>query len=413
MNKKAKPTPGTTPVKASVVKAKKSPHVPNQLLGYSLQTTRATARLLEAAAGTFVSVEVFDDVGTESANGAKTAEQTKLAGTKNPIADRSVDLWKTLSNWIAAVESGEIDPNLTHFELHISKKRTGAIAESFGAAADAAAATAALDSAKLALWGSPPTFGKRSKVAATLAPYVDHVLGSSHAARVIERFSISFGKGDAIADIYALLRSKIVSPEHVSTVANQMLGWTKATVDQLLEQGRPAVIAEDEFNRELVTFVKKIDRTTILFSFAPEPPAAAVEAELPARTYIRQLDLIHLDDDEKIRAANDFLRAALDRSIWAEKLLINKSSFDEFSKQLERTWAAKRIAVSVQAAGRPHVDAGKLLYAECIQVKEQLETRPVPDHFTPGCFHALADDQRVGWHPLYKDELGKMLKAKA
>lgn len=412
MNKKPTPTAGTKPVKAQAAKAKKSPHVPNQLLGYSLQTTRATARLLQAGEGSFVSVEVFEDVGVEAPDGGKTAEQTKLAGTNNPIADRSVDLWKTLSNWIRAVEAGEVDANLTRFELHVTKKRTGRFAESFAAAADPVAAAAALNDAKLALWGSAPKFGKRSKVAATLAPYVDHVLGSTHTVRVIERFSLSFGKGDAIADIHALLRSKIVSPETVATVANVMLGWTKSKIDHLLEQGKPAVIAEDEFNGELVTFVKKIDRTMILFSFAPDPPAAVVEAELPARTYIRQLDLIQLDDDEKVRAANDFLRAALDRSIWAEKLLINKTSFDEFSKQLERTWAAKKIAVGVQMAGRPHVDAGKLLYAECIQVKEQLEARPVPDHFTPGCFHALADDQRVGWHPMYKDELGKMVKAK-
>jgi len=238
------------------------------------------------------------------------------------------------------------------------------------------------------------------------------VFGSRHAALVIERFSLSFGKGDAVADIHALLRSKIVSPELVPTVANQMLGWTKAKIDSLIEQGKPAVISGDEFNNELVTFVRKVDRNTILYSFAPDPPVAAVEAELPARTYIRQLDLIQLDDDAKIRAANDFLRAALDRSIWAEKPLNHKSSFAQFTQQPETTGGRKKIAVSVLAAGRPHVDAGKLLYAECIQVKEQLEARPVPDHFTPGCFHALADDQRVGWHPTYKDELVKMLKAK-
>jgi hypothetical protein len=359
-----------------------------------------------------VSVEVFDDVGAESADGEKTAEQTKLAGSKNPITDRSIDLWKTLSNWVRAVEVGEIDPAVTRFELHITKKRSGHLAESFANASDAAAATAALNNARSTLWGSAPGYINRSKVATTLASFVDHVFGSTSSALVVERFSLSFGKGDAIADIQDLLRSKIISADLLPTVANQMLGWTKAKIDQLLEQGKSAVVAADEFNEELVTFVRKYDRTTILYSFAPEPPAAAVEAELPARTYIRQLDLIQLDDDEKIRAANDFLRAALDRSIWAEKLLINRSSFDEFSKQLERTWAAKKIAVSVQAAGRPHVDAGRLLYAECIQVKEQLEARPVPDHFTPGCFHALADDQRLGWHPSYKDELGKIPKAK-
>jgi iron uptake system EfeUOB component EfeO/EfeM len=118
------------------MKPKKSAHVPGQLYGYSLQTTRATGRLLQSPPGFFVSVEVFDDVGVEGKGGEKTAEQTKSAVTTNPIADRSLELWKTFSNWLDAVEHGEIDAGKTLFELHLSKKRAGAIAESFAAADD-------------------------------------------------------------------------------------------------------------------------------------------------------------------------------------------------------------------------------------------------------------------------------------
>jgi hypothetical protein len=32
----------------------------------------------------------------------------------------------------------------------------------------------------------------------------------------------------------------------------------------------------------------------------------------------------------------------------------------------------------------------------------QVENLQAPPHFIPGCFHVLADDLKVGWHPDYK-----------
>jgi len=56
---------------------KKSPHVPNQYGGFSLQETRLTALLLEAAPGSILSLEVFEDVGVDLPDGRRIAEQSK------------------------------------------------------------------------------------------------------------------------------------------------------------------------------------------------------------------------------------------------------------------------------------------------------------------------------------------------
>src|SRR5687767_10932510 len=91
----------------------RSAQVPAQFLGYSLQTTRAAIRALQAEPGAFVSVEVLDDVAVTRSDGGTTAEQSKSATASNPIADRSVELWKTFSNWVRAAESGALDPMRT------------------------------------------------------------------------------------------------------------------------------------------------------------------------------------------------------------------------------------------------------------------------------------------------------------
>ena len=110
---------------------KKTPQAAEQYLGYSLQTTRFLARLLEAESGWTVSLEVFGDVGVENADGHQLAGEVKSTHGGNPVSDRSVDLWKTFSNWIDAVKRGDLQLEKTSFEIYVSQPRTGKIVSSF------------------------------------------------------------------------------------------------------------------------------------------------------------------------------------------------------------------------------------------------------------------------------------------
>lgn len=386
---------------------RRSSQVPGQFLGYSLQTTRATMRLLQADSGSFVSVEVLDDVAVTDGRGGTTLEQAKSAASQNPIADRSVELWKTLANWVRAVQSTQVAPSVTSFEIFVSKKRAGKIAESFATAKNALEAVAALTTAKTLLWGEPPKYSKSSKLATTLAPHVDCVFQAKPGvvATIIERFSLVFGTRSSKSDLIDVLRTKIISAEMLEVVAQQMLGWTKSEIDGHLERQQPAIISTDVFNTELAAFVRKYDRFAILNSFAPIPDKARLDLELQNRVYVRQLDVIGADYDSKLTAANDFLRASVNRSIWASKGLVHRSSFDEFEDVLIRAWTAKKEIVAIQSKGQPADACGRLLYSECSLVQSPLEGRPVPPHFTPGCYHALADQLAVGWHPDFKGVL--------
>src|SRR5207237_8911279 len=99
-----------TTTQPAEVPRRRSTQVPGQALGYSLQVTRATARLLAAAPGTTISFEVLDDVSAAPAAGGLVAEQTKSAITHNPLGERAVDFWKTMSNWVDTVRGGRLDP---------------------------------------------------------------------------------------------------------------------------------------------------------------------------------------------------------------------------------------------------------------------------------------------------------------
>lgn len=185
-----------------------------------------------------------------------------------------------------------------------------------------------------------------------------------------------------------------------------MLGWVKQQLDSLIELQRPAVIATDDFNAELSAFVRRVDRSEILNCFAPPPTQVDVDLELRDRVYVRQLDLIGSDYETKLAAAADFLRASVNRSVWAAKGLAHRTSFDELEDRLKRIWRAKRDAISVQSSHHCPESQGVLLYSECAQVDALLDGRVVPSHFGPGCYHAMADSLDIGWHPQYLDRLG-------
>jgi hypothetical protein len=65
--------------KPTDVSERKSSHVPGQYLGYALQPTRLLSLALDAAPGSSLSLEVFEDVGVEESSGERLASQTKTA----------------------------------------------------------------------------------------------------------------------------------------------------------------------------------------------------------------------------------------------------------------------------------------------------------------------------------------------
>ena len=385
---------------------KRKTQVPGQALGYSLQVTRATARLLCASPGTTISFEVLDDVATTAASAEVTAEQTKSAITHNPLADRAVDFWKTVSDWVDAVRDTRLDPARTHFDLYVSRNVHGPISDRFAATATVQDGLAQLDVACDELWGAAPKRVKRNRVAAGLQPFLDNVFGADRevVATIIERFSIIRGRGVSAAEIDDLVRTKFVSEDKVDIVRDFALGWVKRRIDELIEQGKDASILCDEFHQAMTVFVQKYDHRRILFSIANITHAEAL-SELPVRTYVRQLELIDASFDDKIRAATDFLRSSADRAFWGKRGWVVDASFDEFEDSLKRQWEIKRKTRLLEDAGRAPDVTGQLIYADCSGCRQVIEGLEVPPHFVPGSLHTLADRLDIGWHPEFRERI--------
>jgi hypothetical protein len=200
--------------------------------------------------------------------------------------------------------------------------------------------------------------------------------------------------------------NKWASEHKLDDILIHLLGWVKARIASLIEAGRPAVIHIEEFNEVARRIVQQFDRDYILISRAREPSDEERQKEL-TRTYVRQLDLIELGFERKLRAINEYLRADYDRHEWAIRGEVHPSSFDAFETELIATWDSHKLDCEVTHSHHPDAQRGQALYARCSLYRAKLNGIDPPSHFCSGSFHVLADEKVIGWHPNFPDLLDK------
>lgn len=371
---------------------------PGQYLGYALQPVRMCARLVLAQDRDHVSTEQLDDVAVHLPDGRLILEQVKSALSHNPISDWSTDLWKTFANWIVTTTKLGLDPTRTNYVLYVTPVWTGDRVMALHQAQTRAQADAVVDALRADL--------AARKTAPACADHIQVLLDADAAlrARVIANFSL-VTDDDPLTPIRNHL-SLTISPAVIDDICKAAIGLVSTTVNDLLRAKQPAKLARAEFGKRLLAIVKRHDRDHILNSVAFSPDHAAIHAEIQRKTYIRQMELIESDSDDKLRAASDFLRASAARTDWSERGIVDEASLAEFDERLQRRWTSTKQSLSVQARSLEEIDAGRLLMAETMKVTgDRLQGNDVPPYFPPGSTHSLADQQIIGWHPRFREFL--------
>lgn len=389
-----------------MAKPRKSSSVPGQALGFSLQFTKMTELMARPGAGNEVEFEGLDDLTLKTPDGHLTLYQAKSALESNPLADRSVALWKCLANWADTVSREKLSAEKLKLVFYVSNPVSpGAWARSLDHARTEAEADVALAQVRDGLWGPAPAFSLKGKVAKELAPEADRFFAASDSVRrtVVRSFTVEIVKDDIHADLAAIVR--FVDPRRHADVLSHACAWTKRRVDELVAQRKPARISADEFQREMVAYIRKFNERAILRTFAPAGPSQQEAEQLKLRTFVRQLELLGLDYTEQMEAISDFYRAAIDRTQLGDSGEVHSSSLDDLDATLTRSWKNISRQQEIALKGHPDEARGEMVYRECIKQHVLVENHQPLDHFIPGCYHVLADDVKLGWHPNYQQLL--------
>jgi hypothetical protein len=372
----------------------RSSAVPGSFRGFSYQATRFLVHLLRGSSDSCVCLEVFEDVGVEHSDGTRLAEQNKSYLSRNALAPRSSALWKTLKHWVTDLKEGRLDAQGTSFILCAPGATPCDIVEQFHAAASDADAQKAIVFAKSKLFGDAEKSTNSEDIVFAFNNQKEFAAVVSHL--VIETPAMNAD------ELKPLFLARLVSEDGYEHVMNWAHGWVKTKIDEALGASLPARIRVNEFHSSLLNYVRAHDRLDILQSYAGIPAPGDIQNELAVRDYVRQLQIINLEDEGILEAVNDYLRAVIDRTHWAENGVIDEATLDTFAKDLTSTWRNIRRRTHLAHASQAEPAQGQLLYSECIEHQAMLDGFPPPNHFVKGSFHALSDDRSIGWHPKYE-----------
>jgi len=295
---------------------------PGPYLGFALQPVRFCFHLLDSPKGAKVSLEYLDDVAAHYVDGSVMLEQTKSALKSNPLSDWSGDFWKAVANWVDALSTDKI-PAGSKFRLYVTPPHQGELAQAMSDASTTAEAAAfvKLVQSKCA----------RLKKPKACEPYLQTFLGApaERQAAVVTQFTLVSTDANPLDPLREILR-KTVAPELIDLLCESAIGMAKERADALIRDGKPGMLDADKFRANFIRFIQTTNIPGLLSSFAPVPAAGEVAALLSTRpVFIRQLEIIEVSDDDRVRAVSDFLRTSADKSKWAEAGLIHEGSLKD------------------------------------------------------------------------------------
>lgn len=374
---------------------------PGPYLGFALQPVRLCFYLLSSPADASVSLEHLDDVAVHYADGTVLLEQCKSSLSHNALSDWSGDLWKTVANWLDAVESGKVDAGKAAFCLYVTPPKVGKLSSAIRDAASA-------EDVKQLVQQVEDKLGKKAEPPKCIA-HVQRFLDASAKVRdaVITKTSVVSNDDDPIQPLRVLL-APTVPDGSMNAICESAIGMALARADRLIRQGLPALVNVAEFRKSFHALVQRNNLPGYLPTFSVAPTTADTSAVLSSRPmFIRQLQLIEATEEQQLRAASDLMRTSGDKTKWAEQGLVYEGSFDDWEESLLRRHAAIQGEVKDVFSDKTEVVQGRTVYNRCSALDVPIDGRAVPGHFTHGGFNDLADRRELGWHADHKSLLGK------
>lgn len=380
-------------------------HVPDKVYAYSLQVRHMLYELLNCANDDVVSIEVFDDIATEKEDGSIEATQLKsVLSERNPISNRAVDLWKTLYNWLMAVNAHELNEDHTIFKLFVAAKRQGVIAKLFNDASTSETAKEVWKTAKKEFFDEN---GSEKNLCDDYGIYVRkffNIDNMATACKIIQNFKLITIEDNHTSILYNTFCQKALIPDDLfENVFVFMLGWIDKKTAVLVEERNPMTISYKEFKSQLIAITREFNQKLSLKELAARPTQEEIQSEYNAlRMYIEQLDIIDCDYTDKIEAISDYLRASTNRTLWASRGDISEISLNNYEDELIIKLNNKMKIIKLCEKELSAKEQGKLLYFRCKEDNINVGHLCVPCFFTVGCYHFLADEMVIGWHPEYK-----------
>jgi hypothetical protein len=383
-------------------------------LGYLYQVRIALLwglRRLKVGSDFLVSLETLDDVVFETRGGTP----NELLQTKHHrsrvahLSDASPDFWKSLRVWFEGHATNSIPAGTS---LHLL---TTATAPDGSAVAYLRSNSRNLDAALQALVTTAQSSINKNNVSAYKAFL--NTPGPTRKA-ILERVVV-IDAAPSVNDLDQELRTEIfwaVERKYHEAFLDRLEGWwLRRALKQLVAIAQGDRILAGEIEAQMSDLREQfkheslpIDDDLLQFTLDDATQSAHTES-----MFVHQLDLIKAGKRRIAAAIRDYYRAFEQRSRWLRNDLLFVGDLDKYERKLIEEWDLVFDAMKDELGAAAADDAKEKAARNVLQWAESavIPIRPsVTEPFVSrGSLHMLADEQRIGWHPEFRERLARLL----
>jgi hypothetical protein len=362
-----------------------------------------------------ISLETLDDVTFET-KGGKPEELLQTKHHRNreaTLTDASEDLWKSLRVWFEGHMAKTIPPGTALHLLTTGKAPASSVAARLRSddGRDVVGALQALETTA------------QSSTNKTNAPAYAAFLGTSTKER--KKLLDSVVVIDGAPTITALdgdLKTEVfwaVERRYHDAFLERLEGWWLRRCLKQLASANPAdrvLATEIEAQMSDLREQFKQDSLPIDDDLLTVDLDEATEIAHAGSTFVLQLKIIAAGKRRIAAAVRDYYRAFEQRSRWLRNDLVLIGDLTQYERRLVEEWELVFEGVKDELGQTAAEAAQQKAAREVLKWAERaaLPIRPgVTEPFvTRGSLHMLADEVRLGWHPLFRDRLAALLQAK-
>ena len=369
------------------------------MAGYIFQSRLALLRglqLLKKHPNSLISIERFDDVVFEDDDYGKCLVQAKHHIKPKSLADKSVDLWKTMRVWLESFQTSSLTAgNVRRVLITTAEAADGTAMAKLRPGHNATDRKAAQELLRVA--------AKESKNQITdVGRKLFLELTDSEAELFLQSIEICDQHPNLI-DMTDDIQGELVilSPQHVATIAEYLEGWWLGVVGKhLVEEGSDLIPVQ--------SITIKANEIGNMFKDSGLPVDDPEQLDAKAYTpddedavFVRQMRVIGLPERAVMRGVRDFYRSSAQRSKWARENLLLDGESDRYDKSLQDRWGRKFDEDCTQSDGQSEDERRKLGRSIFFWAsQQQVGFRNVVETWiTAGSFHGLSDRMEIGWHP--------------
>lgn len=380
----------------------------------------------------FLSVEKIGDVGIEGDINQIIELKNADSSGNNPLSNSSTDLWKTLYNWVKYFfEHPNYDISKYELLLYVCSqnecptdivelirncKNHGEFEQLKKEINDKILKKNRLQKRKLSTIENEYKDKKSSK-------YFIECLLSKELNDYFEKVVFKFQYYKSEEKYYEAIISSI---KHVygcednfecKDIATKLLGWIHNKIAIFLDNNEPIIISTSEFSEFTKEYIApKITQNKYKTHYQLEPSTDDINQQLEySPNYIKQLEIVSLNEEVQQGAAFNYLKLLLERENWIKSgyiAPINDSKYSSFQRMINRNW--KQCKNSIESNN--DLEKGRKIYFKMLELKHgDFDGVELDQELVKGFIQELAninviDQLSIGWHPMYKKLLGESEK---